>query len=320
MATRTHRHLYTLGLACLLTAAGTSAAATAPAFIDDQALVESFVTELAELVDRRNTSAGTAAISSREASSQLMQAEGRHVRLPPSPTLCTLKPEQPLYEAVVPAVVVIGSIYKCNSCSDWHLGGMASGWLLADNGLVVTNHHVFGEDGDHRFGVMTADGEVFAVTAILAADRAGDAAVAQIDTRGRKLPAVGVGPRPACGEAVTVISHPAGRFYSLTKGIVSRYHRQQDEPAVATTRGPAVGKGDKAAADPIWMSVTADFAVGSSGGPVFNADGEVVGMVSRTFSSEATRNHRRRAQFGTQMVFKDCVSRDTLARLIDPTD
>jgi S1-C subfamily serine protease len=318
MKTPAHRHLSTLGLACLLTAAGISAGAADPTFIDDQALAESFVTDLAKLVDRRDLSAGTAAISSREASSQLMQAEGRHVRLPPSPTLCILKPEQSLYEAVVPAVVVVGSIYKCNSCSDWHLGGMASGWLLADNGLVVTNHHVFGEEGDHRFGVMTADGEVFAVTTILAADRAGDAAIAQIDTRGRKLPAVAVGPRPACGEAVTVISHPAGRFYSLTKGIVSRYHRQPDEPAPATNRSPAAGKEGETAAAPIWMSVTADFAVGSSGGPVFNADGEVVGMVSRTFSSEATRNHRRRSQFGTQMVFKDCVSRDTLGKLIDP--
>ena len=318
MKTQPHHHLYALGLACLLTAASTSAAATAPAFIDDEALAERFVRELAGLVDRHDASAGTAAINSREASSQLMQAEGRHVRLSASPTLCTLQPEQSLYEAVTPAVVVVGSIYKCNSCSDWHLGGMASGWLLAGDGLVVTNHHVFAEDGDHRFGVMTADGEVFAVTAILAANRAGDAAIAQIDTRGRKLPSVALGPRPACGEAVTVISHPAGRFYSLTKGIVSRYHRQQDESASATTRKPPVGKKVETAADPIWMSVTADFAVGSSGGPVFNAEGQVVGMVSRTFSSEPSRNHRRRGQFSTQMVFKDCVSRETLMGLIEP--
>ena len=319
METPTKTILLAAGLTgLLLPLSGQAVATPPPAVVDDAALARNFVSGLAAIVDQSRTIAPAMAITGQAAATQLAAAEGRQVRLPPSPTLCTLQPEQSLYEAVMPAVVVVGSIYKCNNCSDWHLGGMASGWLLADNGLVVANHHVFGEDSGHRFGVMTADGEVFAVTAILAADRAGDAAIARIDTRGRQLPSLALGQRPACGDAVSVISHPAGRFYSLTRGIVSRFHRRQDDSATGTARPAAVLDLDTQTTAPIWMSVTADFAVGSSGGPVFNADGEVVGMVSRTFSSQAKRNHRRHGQFGTQMVFKDCVSLDTLLKLIDP--
>ena len=316
MRTFTYTSLLGLSLACLPPAAAPVSAAPPAGVVNDEALARSFVAGLATIVDAGASQLLAAAITSREAADQLAAAEGRQVRLPPSPTLCGLQPDQSLYDAVTPAVVVVGSIYKCNNCSDWHLGGMASGWLVADSGLVVTNHHVFGEDGGHHFGVMTADGTVFPVTAIMAADQAGDAAVARIDTGGRRLSAVPLGTRPACGEAVTVISHPAGRFYSLTKGVVSRYHRQPADSPVANGLRNATGA--DATDAPVWMSVTADFAVGSSGGPVFNANGEVVGMVSRTFASQAKRNHRRYRTFGNQMVFKDCVSLDTLLRLVDP--
>jgi serine protease Do len=150
----------------------------------------------------------------------------------------------------------------------------------------------------------------------VAADAAGDAAVLRIDTGGRDLPFLALGPAPECGAAVTVISHPVGRFYCLTEGVVSRYHRQQlGGPEAGAAASP--GSEPARAADAVvWMSVTADYAVGSSGGPVFNAAGEVVGMVSRTFSSRPGRRPRG-GPASEQMVFKDCVSLDTLQRLCD---
>ena len=71
---------------------------------------------------------------------------------------------------------------------------------------------------------------------------------------------------------------------------------------------------------PVWMSVTADYAVGSSGGPVFNTNGDVVGMVARTYSTQPAKNHHRHDSFGNQMVFKDCVSLDTILGLIENTN
>ena len=297
-----------------------SDAAAASPVIDDARLAGQFVSGLGRIVDAAAEVGGPSTLDADAAAEGLKAAEGRRIRLPAEATPCGLEPDRSLYDAVVPAVVVVGSIYKCGKCNDWHLGGMASGWLLSADGLVVTNHHVLGREPGHRFGVMTAAGDVFPVTDILAADAAGDAAILRIGSGGRELPFLTLGSSPECGAEVTVISHPVGRFYCLTEGVVSRYHRQRPGSATGPGAiegqppGPQAAAGDGPAA--VWMSITADYAVGSSGGPVFNRAGEVVGMVSRTFSSRPGRRPRG-GPASEQMVFKDCVSLDTLQRLFD---
>ena len=291
--------------------------------VDDAALAQQFVEGLATLVENA-PSKTQRTLEAGNALRLLAQTEGSSIRLPNRQENLTDSTEE-LYQRVMPAVVVIGSIYKCDNCSRWHLGGMASGWLLSDHGLVVTNHHVFTEEADHYFGAMTSDGNVFAIRTILASDRDGDAAIAQLDTRGVVLPFLRLGQAAACGDPVVVISHPAGRFYSLTRGVVSRYHRHDADPATmaksdGSVHAPRKHTRDETLQDtpaPVWMSVTADYAVGSSGGPVFDSSGDVVGMVSRTYSTQASKKHRRHDTFGNQMVFKDCVSLDTILKLIE---
>ena len=316
-------------LACLLLPLieKTSCAETPNPVVDDAALAEQFVKGLATLVENAPFKTQQT-LESGHALRLLAQTESTTIQLPNSEHISTETTEESLYQRVMPAIVVIGSIYKCDSCNDWHLGGMASGWLLSHDGLVVTNHHVFTEDKNHYFGVMTSDGTVFAIRSILASDRGGDAAIAKIDTRGIDLPFLRLGDPAACGDAVVVISHPAGRFYSLTRGVVSRYHRHDADPATMAKSGGTSHPSKKSTRDevlrsnpaPVWMSVTADYAVGSSGGPVFNSQGDVVGMVSRTYSTRASKNHRRHDSLGNQMVFKDCVSLDTILSLIEQDD
>ena len=294
--------------------------------VDDAALAQQFVEGLATLVENA-PSKTQRTLEAGNALRLLAQTEGSSIRLPNRRANPAGSPEE-LYQRVMPAVVVIGSIYKCDSCSKWHLGGMASGWLLSDHGLVVTNHHVFTEEANHYFGAMTSDGNVFAIRTILASDRDGDAAIAQLDTRDVVLPFLRLGQAAACGDPVVVISHPAGRFYSLTRGVVSRYHRHDADPATmaksdGSVHAPRKHTRDETLQDtpaPVWMSVTADYAVGSSGGPVFDSSGDVVGMVSRTYSTQASKHHRRHDSFGNQMVFKDCVSLDTILGLLENAD
>ena len=294
--------------------------------VDDAALAQQFVEGLATLVENA-PSKTQRTLEAGNALRLLAQTEGSSIRLPNRQENLTDSTEE-LYQRVMPAVVVIGSIYKCDNCSRWHLGGMASGWLLSDHGLVVTNHHVFTEEENHYFGAMTSDGNVFAIRTILASNRDGDAAIAQLDTRGVVLPFLRLGQTAACGDPVVVISHPAGRFYSLTRGVVSRYHRHDADPATmaksdGSVHAPRKHTRDETLQDtpaPVWMSVTADYAVGSSGGPVFDSSGDVVGMVSRTYSTQANKNHRRHDSFGNQMVFKDCVSLDTILGLLENAD
>ena len=293
-------------LALLASVTGTGLAADG-LVVDDLQLVRGFARETGVLAD------SAATLDSATIDEQLKEAAGKTVEPPQAATPCALGPEQSLYDAVVPAVVAVGSVFKCGKCNDWHVGQMASGWILSPDGLVVTNHHVLERAEGNRYGVMTSDGAVFGVQKVLAADVVGDAAVIRIDTKGRKLPFVQLGDRAACGTPVTVISHPKGRFYSLTTGIVSRYHRMwyDEHPNRAKF---AVGQ-----TPAIWMTVTADFAIGSSGGPVFNAAGEVVGMVSRTSPGRAAAPGKPPEQppaGGEQMIFKECVSADTLRALV----
>jgi len=292
--------------------------ATASPVFDDEQLTHTFLHGLAALAS------SDAILTGARAGEEVAATIGHGVSLPPAATPCHLGEAKPLYDAVVPAVVAVSSVYKCERCSDWHLGGSGSGWIVSPDGLVVTNHHVIQREAGHRMGIMTADGEVYAITAVVAADPVGDAVVVRVDTRGRRLPFLALGASPDCGTEVSVVSHPVGRYWCLTEGVVSRFHRQQKAigdaiPAVDGNAQPASQGRSAAGPKPVWMSITADYTIGSSGGPVFNPAGEVVGMVSRTVTSSQTKPdgaNRRRPLAGETIVFKDCVSTETLHKLL----
>ena len=287
-------------------------AIASPVF-DDEHLTHTFLHGLAALAS------SDAILTGARAEEEVVATVGGGVSLPLASTPCHLNEAKPLYDAVVPAVVAVSSVYKCERCSDWHLGGSGSGWIVSPDGLVVTNHHVIQREAGHRMGIMMADGEVYAITEVIAADPVGDAVVVRVDTRGRKLPFLALGSSPDCGTEVSVVSHPVGRYWCLTEGVVSRFHRQQKATGDAI---PAVDGNASVATPgvkPVWMSITADYTIGSSGGPVFNPAGEVVGMVSRTVTSSQTKPenaNRRRPLAGETIVFKDCVSTETLHKLL----
>lgn len=184
-------------------------------------------------------------------------------------------------------------------------GAFATGWILSPDGLVVTNHHVLARESGEKIGVMTSGGDVFAAKEVLAADPDGDAAVFRVDPEGRALQFLLLGRAAEPGDEVGIISHPRGRFFCLTEGVVSRYHRQ----------------GHRRDNKVVWMSVTANFAAGSSGGPVPDSAGEVVGMAASTMTVQAAGGAKgRSAGANVQMVFKDCVSLATLRGLVKAHD
>lgn len=271
--------------------------------IDDAAMSKDFSHKLGAMVDKGQSMNG------KQTGEALKKAVGKKIPLPQSPQPCSMEGEGSVYERCLPAVVAIGSVYKCGKCDDWHLGGFATGWILSPDGLIVTNHHVLEKSDENTLGVMTPDGSVFPLKEVLAADKGGDAAVFRIDTLGKKLPYLRIAADSEVGQEVSIISHPKGRFYCFSEGIVSRFHRQANR-----------GEGKA-----VWMSVTADYAVGSSGGPVLNDAGEVVGMVSSTLTATTggrggggEGNRARQAEGSVQMVFKDCVSLATFRGMFNP--
>jgi S1-C subfamily serine protease len=156
---------------------------------------------------------------------------------------------------------------------------------------MVTNYHVFEKASGDSWGVFGADGKAYRVTGIVAASKSADAAVFQVDGKG--LVPLALGGDAPVGESVSIISHPDGRLFFHTSGEVARYAK------APRRKGPE---------DTIWMDVTAEYAKGSSGGPVMNPDGRVVGMVSNTQSITYGPPGKKGEPTGPhQMVIRNCV-------------
>ncbi len=191
------------------------------------------------------------------------------------------------------AIAVVGGVYKCKSCTRWHVAP-ASGFLIAED-LLVTNYHVVNQPERSSLAVRLFDGRVFMVEEVVAASERYDLAVLRIPKTGVKP--VALGQAAPVGAKVDLISHPNQRFYTLTEGRVARYFiMQRDRKQVSA------------------MSITADFGRGSSGGPVLNETGEVVGIAASTESLYYTEKDGE--QKNLQMVFKHCVPVSQLRELI----
>ena len=155
-------------------------------------------------------------------------------------------------------------------------------------GVIATNAHLLTMFQEMTaVGVMTRDGRVFP-SARCWRDKHSDLAVLQIDAQG--LVPLPVAADVPMGARVWCLSHPAlnaaktqNAFYAFTEGIVSGQYRMH-------LAGPQTVD---------VLTVTTDYAVGSSGGPIINQHGAAVGMTCQTFPIF----HDER-QFDVQMIWK----------------
>ena len=147
---------------------------------------------------------------------------------------------------------------------------LGSGFILSSDGKIATNVHVIREMKSG--GVQLQSGEVFDTFTVLAFDDRKDIAIIKIP--GFDLPAVELGNsndlKP--GESVMAIGSPQGLQGTVTAGVVSAI---RDDPF---SGGYKVIQTD-AAANP-----------GNSGGPLLNAKGQVVGIVTKKLKSSEGLN------------------------------
>ena len=253
--------------------------------IDDAAMEEKFTEGL-----RRP---GVEGMSGSAATKALAVAEGKTVAVGTARAA-----EVGDYESIARSVVVVGSVEDCADCGGAHMGTVSTGWIIGPRGHVVTNYHVLEDKEAEELGVMTFDGTVYPVSRVLAADREGDAAIIGIEAGDADLPVLPLAKEAQTGEAIRVVGHPDGRFYTLTEGVVSRVFTE-----------PTGDEKDRRT----WVSVTADYGGGSSGAPVLNEAGEVVAMVSSTAALLADPEEGKDPEVSdVQMVFRDCVSVETM--------
>ncbi|MBY0409452.1 MAG: Do family serine endopeptidase, partial [Burkholderiaceae bacterium] len=142
--------------------------------------------------------------------------------------------------------------------------GLGSGFIISPDGLVLTNAHVV--KGASEVVVKLTDRREFRAK-VLGSDPKTDVAVLKIDAK--NLPTVKLGSTRdlQVGEWVLAIGSPFGFENSVTAGVVS-------------------AKGRSLPDDSLVPFIQTDVAVnpGNSGGPLFNARGEVVGINSQIYS------------------------------------
>ena len=196
-------------------------------------------------------------------------------------------------------VLVVSGLYKCQNCPNWH-SGAASGFMLTEDGAFCTSYHVVDNAKNDTLVIMTGDGRVAPVVEVLAADKRTDLAILRANGKGFTPLPVTLNPLDApIGGKVRVFSHPNRHFYVLSEGIISRKY-------LDSTRKEGSRR---------MISITADFAKGSSGAPVFNEYGAVIASVNNTQSTyydvkkDGTKDN-------LQMVFKNTVSLEHLRTLI----
>lgn len=144
------------------------------------------------------------------------------------------------------------------------VSSLGSGFIISNDGYVITNNHVIA-DADEII-VRLNDRREF-IASLVGVDAQTDIAVLKIDAK--NLPVVKIGSSKALevGEWVLAIGSPFGFDYSVTSGIVS-------------------AKGRSLPNENYIPFIQTDVAInpGNSGGPLFNLDGEAIGVNSQIYS------------------------------------
>jgi serine protease Do len=141
---------------------------------------------------------------------------------------------------------------------------LGSGFIISEDGYVITNHHVV-KNADEII-VRLNDRREF-IAELIGSDVRSDIAVLKVE--GEKLPFLKLGDssRVNVGEWVLAIGSPFGFDYSVTAGIISAIGRSLPNENYVPF-------------------IQTDVAInpGNSGGPLFNLDGEVIGVNSQIYS------------------------------------
>lgn len=145
--------------------------------------------------------------------------------------------------------------------------GKGSGVLLSAEGLVVTNQHVV--DGGDSFGVWLADGKRYDAT-LVGATIHPDVAVLRIDPPGGvTVPTLGSGAGLDEGDTLVALGHPAG----AGNWVASVGSHLLTETVTSTDRSTGV-EGTRTS-----LVSSVPTTNGNSGGPLFDIDGRLVGLV-----------------------------------------
>ncbi len=169
-----------------------------------------------------------------------------------------------LTELARPSLVTVRQMGR-----DGEKSGTGSGFIVSEDGLVVTNFHVIGEG--RSIEVELSNGRVCKVTEVFASDRKYDLAVVRIDAGGEVLKPLKFGDSDLVrqGDLIVGFGAPQGLAFSVVPGAISAIRKL--EPRFA-------GEGETPEFPMLQLAMPIE--QGNSGGPVINLEGEVLGIVT----------------------------------------
>ncbi len=228
-----------------------------------------------------------------------------------NPSTEPLKPKD-LFQAKKSTVFLMGRLNQKDRNDYPYADLFASAFAISSDGICVTNYHVLAElihtdkptdslqlSSDlSTYFIETIDGEIYVMDKLLAFSSSNDVAIFKVKTNGKKLPFIPLGPVLLPGEPVYIISHPDHIYYYLSEGIVNK------NSLMLNPRTPGIRQ--------YRMTISADYAVGSSGAPILSEAGNLAGVVSstQTIPSAAAEGNKQ------QMVMKNAISVRALKLLI----
>jgi tetratricopeptide (TPR) repeat protein len=137
--------------------------------------------------------------------------------------------------------------------------GIGSGFFVDKGGVLITNYHVL--DGAYAADVKTYDGSEYQIQRVLAYNKTADLIKVKVKIPEKSVHKVEVTPDvPEIAERILVVGNPLGLDQTVSEGIVS-----------AVREFPNIGK---------VFQMSAPASRGSSGSPVINMEGKVIGVVS----------------------------------------
>lgn len=173
-------------------------------------------------------------------------------------------------------------------------GSMGSGFIISADGYVLTNNHVV-EQMDNVTVILNDQREYSAK--LVGSDERSDLALLKIDAKDLPTLTLAKGEALKVGQWVVAIGSPFGLDYSATAGIVSAIGRSIPSARTESTYVPFI---------------QTDVAInpGNSGGPLFNLDGEVVGINSQIYSPSG-------GSVGLSFAIPSSLAIDVVAQLKD---
>lgn len=183
-----------------------------------------------------------------------------------------------LVEEVMPSVVNISTEKEVNETQDGEIDNLmlepdlkgreslGSGFFISKDGHILTNYHVI--KGAKKISVITNDGKTFEAKTS-GVDIRSDLAVLKIDKGKTPFKAVAFGnaDEARIGDIILAFGNPYGLGISVSSGIISAKSRNIGFSGLS------------------YLQTDAAINQGNSGGPMFNLDGEVIGVNSAVFAS-----------------------------------